>query len=368
MAQDFYSRFFENSESKDEKPKEKAPENNGQPTPSPDFTDEERALLEKEAKGAFSRTFGGIALYSVVASFVIFIALLTFKLFMPKLYDALFVDVLGVNLTNAVVQYGIALPLTFLFIKNVPTHRREKKHLPIGEFFVLVLVAEVLMTVGNVIGLIFSSIVGSFIGMESTNTTVEMIEASPISVTLVFAVILAPIAEEFLMRKLLIDRLSKYGEGFAILVSAVTFGLFHGNFYQFFYAALLGIVLGYVYVRGGLVYSIAMHAVINFLGSVLPMLYEKAATLLEAGPATHTATALLMAFSAFYTVFEVAIIIAGAVLLVIKLTKIKKIVSELMPSKVLLPKGRIAKLLFSNAGMIVFLVLSGLTMIGSLYI
>ena len=83
-------------------------------------------------------------------------------------------------------------------------------------------------------------------------------------------VILAPVIEEFLFRRQIIDRIRVYGERRAILVSAVMFGLFHGNLSQMFYAGVLGLVFGYVYLKTGkLRYSIILHALINFMGSIL---------------------------------------------------------------------------------------------------
>ena len=83
-------------------------------------------------------------------------------------------------------------------------------------------------------------------------------------------VILAPVLEEYIFRKLLIDRLSKYGELTAMLFSATVFGLFHMNFFQFFYAFGLGLLFAYIYTRTrNLLYPVLLHMIINFQGSVL---------------------------------------------------------------------------------------------------
>ena len=83
-----------------------------------------------------------------------------------------------------------------------------------------------------------------------------------------FMVILAPIFEEIFFRKVVIDRLRRYGDLPAIIISGLVFGLIHGNFSQFFYAALLGMVFGAIYVHTGkLGYTIFLHMLINFMGS-----------------------------------------------------------------------------------------------------
>ena len=79
----------------------------------------------------------------------------------------------------------------------------------------------------------------------------------------------APIFEEIVYRKLVIDRLRRYGDLFAVVVSGLIFGLIHGNFSQFFYATLLGFLFALVYLYSGkLRYTIALHIAINFIGSV----------------------------------------------------------------------------------------------------
>ena len=90
----------------------------------------------------------------------------------------------------------------------------------------------------------------------------------------------APLGANWCRNKLLIDRIHVYGEGTAIVLSGVAFGLFHGNLSQFFYAAFLGCMFAFLYVRTGrILYPILLHAAINLLGG-LP-LYEEALIKLE---------------------------------------------------------------------------------------
>ena len=45
----------------------------------------------------------------------------------------------------------------------------------------------------------------------------------------VFATLFAPVFEEYLFRKVIIERTKQYGERFTVIYSALVFGLFHGN-------------------------------------------------------------------------------------------------------------------------------------------
>ena len=101
------------------------------------------------------------------------------------------------------------------------------------------------MFVGNMIGSSLNGIIGTILGHEIKNSTSDLIETTPLWLVFLVVVIIGPIVEELMFRKLMIDRLGRYGDAVAITVSSIAFGLFHGNFYQFFYAAMLGFVLGY---------------------------------------------------------------------------------------------------------------------------
>jgi membrane protease YdiL (CAAX protease family) len=80
--------------------------------------------------------------------------------------------------------------------------------------------------------------------------------------------------EELIFRKWLVDRLSPLGGTTTILISGLFFGLFHGNLDQFFYAALIGAFLAYIYLNTGKIWhTMLIHAVLNFFGGVLPTIF-----------------------------------------------------------------------------------------------
>ena len=84
-----------------------------------------------------------------------------------------------------------------------------------------------------------------------------------------------PIAEELLCRGLVLRLLQPYGKRFAIVLSALLFGLFHGNIVQIPFAFLVGLVLGYVTVEYSIVWAIILHIFNNFvMVELLSMLYD----------------------------------------------------------------------------------------------
>lgn len=85
----------------------------------------------------------------------------------------------------------------------------------------------------------------------------------------VHAVILAPIFEELWFRGLVLQSLRPYGNGFAVFISALMFGLAHANLGQFLYTAVIGAVLAYVAIQTeSIVTTMVMHALLNSIATI----------------------------------------------------------------------------------------------------
>jgi len=113
---------------------------------------------------------------------------------------------------------------------------------------VLVLLANVLELGLNTFGL----------SANSASEELEILNQSTVSM-IMYTCIIAPIVEEFIYRGAVLRSLEKYGRWFAILVSAILFGLMHGNFYQIFMAVGVGIILGYLTTEYSIKLTILLH-------------------------------------------------------------------------------------------------------------
>ncbi len=84
-------------------------------------------------------------------------------------------------------------------------------------------------------------------------------------------VIIAPFLEELIFRGVILKRfLDKYSTNKAIVLSAVIFGIAHANPWQFIGAVLIGIAIGWVFVKTkSILPGMFMHFVNNFTGFVL---------------------------------------------------------------------------------------------------
>lgn len=171
-------------------------------------------------------------------------------------------------------QYVVALPVTVLLFRAlIPAHRPADHALRPGQLAVAFLISIGILSVGNILGSLLSLL---FSGGQAENPLNSYVsQVSPLQILVV--VILAPLVEEFIFRRLIIDRLAPYGGALAVLASGLCFGLYHMNLFQFFYATGLGFVFGYLYLHTGrLRYTVALHMAVNFLGgAVAPLLLEQ---------------------------------------------------------------------------------------------
>lgn len=121
---------------------------------------------------------------------------------------------------------------------------------------------------------IFGGLAGNFIVILSgliqlfPDVYEEMAEiqySGPVWIQFLSMGLAAPIMEEILFRGLIFRRLRTYSKfPVALIISSLIFGLCHGNILQFFYAFLLGLLMGLLYERFRTLWApIAFHAAAN---------------------------------------------------------------------------------------------------------
>lgn len=88
-------------------------------------------------------------------------------------------------------------------------------------------------------------------------------------ILLIYSVILAPICEELIFRGVTLSSVKRALPFWAAnIFQAVMFGAFHMNWVQGIYAFSIGLILGYIYEKGGSIYcSIFFHMLFNFWGT-----------------------------------------------------------------------------------------------------
>ncbi|MBQ1270312.1 MAG: CPBP family intramembrane metalloprotease [Clostridia bacterium] len=126
------------------------------------------------------------------------------------------------------------------------------------------------------LGTALSGLVSAVTGTTTGNPVAELVSYSGILPTAVVSGIMAPVVEELIFRGILLSKARIFGDRPAVILSAVTFGLMHMNLYQFFYAFVIGIILGKEALEGGIGRSILLHMMINLTGAVIMPLLIRA--------------------------------------------------------------------------------------------
>ncbi len=302
----------------------------------------------KAARGDYSRAYLNIVLYAVTGSLVSFAASLIVSFFVDEPPQWLTL------LLSFAPMYCVAFPIFGAVVKNQPKSPPVQHKLSLGKWLLCALMAEGISIVGNLIGLIVTSVIGALFSVDTGTDFIEQGVTGPYAwLFMAIAVLCAPAVEETLFRKTLIDRIRKYGDGTAIVLSGLLFGLFHGNFSQFFYAAGMGMLFAFIYVRTGRVrYTIALHMTMNFCGSVLPFLvvkdFDRILEIVMSGDINELLSNFKMLVPLLlYEAFIYGAALAGCILLLVFRKKF-----TVSPPEVFIPVGERVKAATLNLGFV----------------
>lgn len=111
-------------------------------------------------------------------------------------------------------------------------------------------------------------------------------DAPQTPVQLVFSILtiglLPAFVEEFALRGVVMQPMRRFGDLFAVLMSAFVFALMHGNLSQFLFAFIVGAAIGYFVVTTGSIWvGVAIHMLNNLYSVVLDYLLEVRPTAAE---------------------------------------------------------------------------------------
>ena len=241
----------------------------------------------------------------------------------------------------AVSFYLIGFPLAYCMMKKIPTAvSQEKKRLTLRQLVEYGLISYAVMILLNFLTTFLLSFIELFKTESIVNPVQQVILTGSPWLSLLCIVVLSPIIEELLFRKILLDQVRIYGDKVAIIFTAIAFGFYHGNLSQLFYAIGLGIILAYIVLKTNqLKYSIGIHMFVNAMGSlILPMLIGDGSDLLRAQIAS---------------VIVVILITFGTILIIKNRKKV-----ELVQGDLTIPESKSMQLVWLNHGVFAYLLFS----------
>lgn len=113
----------------------------------------------------------------------------------------------------------------------------------------------------------FTSAMGSIgVNIPEANFTIRKPSVGAVLFQFLYIVVIAPLIEELIYRGMILGSLNKYGQAPAVFMSALCFGLMHGNIPQAASAFGTGLVFALLASECGSIYpSLVIHMINNFL-------------------------------------------------------------------------------------------------------
>lgn len=126
---------------------------------------------------------------------------------------------------------------------------------------------------GNILVMILSMLM-AMLGIEITTPVMSVpTTLAGQGIYLLTVGILPAFIEEFVFRGIVMQPLRRYGDGFAIVMSAIVFGLVHGNLVQIPFAMVVGLIIGFFVIKSNSLWvGIVIHLINNTASVVLTML------------------------------------------------------------------------------------------------
>lgn len=179
------------------------------------------------------------------------------------------------------VSCGLLIPITYWFYRKDEWKRKDhgrRNRIMVADKFgwkqiLLVIVFFILYSV-LVNQLIIWSGLHLLFPYYSEEVATSLFNTSILLAVYLAVALLAPISEELIYRGLIYRRLRDYiGKKWALVMSALIFGLIHGNMVQFVFAFLIGLALAAVYERYKTIWApIVAHMAVNLFSCILETL------------------------------------------------------------------------------------------------
>nr|WP_288824937.1 type II CAAX endopeptidase family protein [uncultured Clostridium sp.] len=225
---------------------------------------------KKEIRKNTGKLVRGVLIYELIM-FVTIIADITRRIIMNSRNDDFnvdtFLDKASESGTSSIISVFLGLVFLFVYFRKSDCLKRifyTGDKMTGRSFLILLTVFMSAQAAFSLIGggmeLGFNqfgySILGEIEDASSNSSTVSM---------LLYASFIGPVSEEIIFRGFVMRGFEKYGARYAVVMSAVIFGLFHGNLIQSIFAGLVGLVLGYTAMKYSIKWAVLLHIINNFV-------------------------------------------------------------------------------------------------------
>lgn len=235
---------------------------------------EERKQIRHTANGVCWTALIGILLMTVLTGLCMsYLRLVGFKFTTQTSFEGL-PPVLYYLLVSVEYSVGLALPAFLYFAfhhipltRSLPFQKAGAANIAMYVFF-----GCMVCMLANYPADLVSSI-QQYFGFSGTLPEMPLNDDARVLVLYgINVVVIPPLVEEVMFRGVVLQSLRRYGDGFAVLVSAILFGLYHGNFIQMVFAFICGLAMGFAVIRtNSLLPSILIHFINNSVSLAVEM-------------------------------------------------------------------------------------------------
>lgn len=188
----------------------------------------------------------------------------------PELWQ----DIISTVLIQIVVMFLVPFLFYMLFFKKKPKETFSNlgfKKITLKAVLICLLIGLIAFFLNIVVSSIFNGIIQAFGYKQSGSSGSGDYSILSFFVNVLCVAILPALCEEFLHRGLLMRGLfNSISVKHALIISSLCFGLMHLNIVQFFYATILGVLIGFVSIVGKSIWpAIIIHFVNNFVNVYL---------------------------------------------------------------------------------------------------
>lgn len=198
----------------------------------------------------------------IVRSSLYFILVIILEFVVPVIFKNLYVsigDIRVVLFLNHFLCFIVPAIIFMIATRSNPKDILKINKISLKELGLIVAIAflsqPIMVSCSVISGLFFTNNVSDFVGR---------IQGTPFIVMLLLMAVMPAITEEITIRGVVLSGYEKLSDFKAALITGIFFGIFHLDFQQFFYAAVLGVILGYVVrVTNSIFSSMTIHFLIN---------------------------------------------------------------------------------------------------------
>ena len=209
----------------------------------------------------------------------------------------LFIVVMSALLVFLIGEAGMGLRLRDMIKPSPAAVKEGVKWTPLAVTFNIL--------VGIIAGMITNMLNRGGLSVPSADFTIKSPSNYAIAMQLLYVCIVGPFIEELIYRGMIVKLISPYGKGIAVFMSALIFGLMHGNIGQAFSAFGGGLIYAMITVRyDSIAPTVVMHMLNNILASI-PDISD--AVGYSGGGEISLAIEIVLLFAGFYALFVMLI-------------------------------------------------------------